>query len=142
MTMMLVIYQKKLYRILEREQSQVFALFEYATEGIILTNGRGEMILVNPEAERLFGFEKAELLRKPIELLIPQRFLGKHEHYREQFNHKPSNRRMGQGRDLFARRKNGTEFPVEKGNYAKWDWAKSASAISVIKKNSMLLHLL
>lgn len=113
MTMMLVIYQKKLYRILEREQSQVFALFEYATEGIILTNGRGEMILVNPEAERLFGFEKAELLRKPIELLIPQRFLGKHEHYREQFNHKPSNRRMGQGRDLFARRKNGTEFPVE-----------------------------
>lgn len=113
MTMMLVIYQKKLYRILEREQSQVFALFEYATEGIILTNGRGEMILVNPEAERLFGFDKAELLRKPIELLIPQRFLGKHEHYREQFNHKPSNRRMGQGRDLFARRKNGTEFPVE-----------------------------
>lgn len=113
MTMMLVIYQKKLYRSLEKEKRQVFALFEYATEGIILTNGAGEMILVNPEAERLFGFEKSELLNNPIEMLIPQRFLGKHEHYREQFNHKPTNRRMGQGRDLFARRKDNTEFPVE-----------------------------
>nr|WP_214460519.1 PAS domain-containing sensor histidine kinase [Flavihumibacter fluvii] len=113
MTMMLVIYQKKLYRSIEMEKRQVSALFEYATEGIILTNGKGEIILVNPEAERLFGFEKADLLNKKIELLIPHRYTGRHEQYREQFNQKPSNRRMGQGRDLFARKKDGSEFPVE-----------------------------
>lgn len=113
MTMMLVIYQKKLYRSLEKEQRQVFALFEYATEGIILTNGKGEIILVNPEAERLFGYEKSELMNRAIELLIPQRFVGNHTQYRENFSKNPGNRRMGQGRDLYARKKDNSEFPVE-----------------------------
>ena len=89
------------------------ALFEFATEGIILTNGRGEIILVNPEAERLFGYEKSELLRQKIELLIPQRFKERHTGYRHDFYQHPGNRKMGHGRDLFARKKDGSEFPVE-----------------------------
>lgn len=113
MTMMLVIYQKKLYRSLEKEKRQVTALFEYATEGIVLTNGKGIIILANPEALRLFGYPRHELLGQPIEMLIPQRFVHKHEDYRHHFYHQPGNRRMGQGRDLFARKKDGTEFPVE-----------------------------
>jgi PAS domain S-box-containing protein len=113
MTMMLVIYQKKLYRSLEKEKRQVTALFEYATEGIVLTNGKGNIILANPEALRLFGYPRHELLGQPIEMLIPQRFVHKHEDYRLQFYTHPGNRRMGQGRDLFARKKDGTEFPVE-----------------------------
>jgi PAS domain S-box-containing protein len=113
MTMTLVIYLKRLYRSLEREERQVNALFEYATEGIVLTNGKGEIVLVNPEAERLFGYEKHQLLGQTIEILIPPRFHHSHEHARDHFYRHPGNRRMGQGRDLFARRKDGTEFPVE-----------------------------
>jgi PAS domain S-box-containing protein len=113
MTMMLVIYQKKLFRSLEKEKRQVTALFEYATEGIVLTNGKGIIILANPEALRLFGYPRHELLGQPIEMLIPQRFVHRHEDYRHHFYHQPGNRRMGQGRDLFARKKDGTEFPVE-----------------------------
>ncbi|MBZ5859514.1 sensor histidine kinase [Flavihumibacter profundi] len=113
MTMLLVIYQKKLYRSLDRERRQVTALFEFATEGIILTNGNGEIILGNPEAERLLGYNKNELLGKTIESLIPQRFQANHVQYRENFVENPSNRRMGQGRDLFAKKKDGSEFPVE-----------------------------
>lgn len=113
MTMTLVIYLKRLYRSLEREERQVTALFEYATEGIVLTNERGQIILVNPEAERLFGYQKHELLGQTIEMLIPRRFNKGHEKYRNNFYKNPGNRRMGQGRDLFALRKDGSEFPVE-----------------------------
>ncbi len=113
MTMMLVIYLKKLYRSLEKEERQVTALFEHATEGIVLTNSRGQIILVNPEAERLFGYDKSDLLGQRIEILIPQRYQHNHDQYREKFYHNPGNRRMGQGRDLFARKKDGSEFPVE-----------------------------
>jgi len=113
MTMTLVIYLKRLYRSLEREERQVNALFEHATEGIILTNGKGHIILVNPEAERLFGYQKHELLGQTIELLIPKRLHSRHEHSRAEFYKNPGNRKMGQGRDLFARRKDASEFPVE-----------------------------
>ncbi|WP_290789593.1 sensor histidine kinase [Flavihumibacter sp. UBA7668] len=113
MTMTLVIYLKRLYRSLEREERQVNALFEHATEGIVLTNGKGQIILVNPEAERLFGYEKHQLLGQTIEMLIPQRFHYGHEKSRANFYKNPGNRRMGQGRDLFAKRRDGSEFPVE-----------------------------
>lgn len=113
MTMMLVVYLKRLYRTVEGEEKQINALFEYATEGIVLTNGTGQIILVNPEAERLFGYDKSELLGAPIEKLIPGRFHGRHHQYRNDFYKQPSSRRMGQGRDLYAVKKDGREFPVE-----------------------------
>jgi PAS domain S-box-containing protein len=108
-----VLYVKKLYRSIEAEQHQVTALFEHATEGIVLTNEKGNIVLLNPAAYELFGYGHNELLGQSIEVLIPQRFHGSHEHYREGFYHHPGNRTMGHGRDLFARKKNGSEFPVE-----------------------------
>ncbi len=113
LTMISVLYVKKLYGSIEAEQQQVTALFEYATEGILLTNQQGEIILVNPAALELFGYTKDELLGKKIEVLIPRRFHGAHHHYREGFYETPSNRTMGHGRDLYARKKDGKEFPVE-----------------------------
>src|SRR5450631_3398500 len=68
-----VLYVKKLYRSIESEQQQVTALFEHATEGIILTNDKGKIVLLNPAASRLFGHEREELLGNSIEVLIPQR---------------------------------------------------------------------
>jgi PAS domain S-box-containing protein len=91
----------------------VVALFEYATEGIILTNEKGEIILINPAALKLFNYEKEELLGMSIETLIPGRFHNAHLQYRDVFNEKPANRTMGHGRNLFAKTKSGREFPVE-----------------------------
>jgi len=108
-----VLHIKKLYRSIESDQSQTNALFEYATEGIILANGKGEIVLINPAALRLFHYEKNEVIGKQVELLIPQRFHHAHLGYRNNFYNHPSNRTMGHGRDLFAKTKTGSEFPVE-----------------------------
>lgn len=89
------------------------ALFEYATEGILVTDSMGNIVMVNPSAERIFGYDKGELTGKKIEILIPRRLSGSHEKVREGFNKKPEPRSMGVGRDLYATKKNGSEFPVE-----------------------------
>lgn len=113
LTMIAVIYIKKIYGSLENDQQQVKALFDNATEGIILTNQRGEIVLVNPAALQLFGYQKEELLGRSIEMLIPGRFHHAHTGYRDGFYKNPGNRSMGHGRDLFAKTKTGEEFPVE-----------------------------
>jgi PAS domain S-box-containing protein len=113
LTMISVLYVKKLYGSIESDKQQVTALFEHATEGIILTNQRGEIILINPAALDMFRYKKDELLGKSIEVLIPGRFQPNHHKYRESFYKAPANRSMGHGRDLFARMKDGGELPVE-----------------------------
>ncbi len=89
------------------------ALFEFATEGILVTDTTGEIAMINPAAERMFGYENGELAGKKIEVLIPRKFSGNHEKHRDGFNKNPQPRSMGVGRDLFASRKDGSEFPVE-----------------------------
>lgn len=113
MTTLFVLYVKRLYRSIEAEQMQVHALFEHATEGIVLTDDKGKIVLLNPAAGRLFGYTADELLQRPVEVLIPARMHPAHAGYREGFYHHPGNRTMGHGRDLFARKKDGSEFPVE-----------------------------
>ncbi|HVY74543.1 MAG TPA: PAS domain-containing sensor histidine kinase [Puia sp.] len=93
--------------------AQINALFEFATEGIILTDEQGGIILANPAALHLFNYTKEELIGRSIEALIPLRFREHHLHYRHAFNEHPANRTMGHGRDLFAITKEGREFPVE-----------------------------
>lgn len=109
----LVLYIKKIYHRVSAEDKQITALFEYATEGIVLCNEQGVILLANPAAETIFGFERNELQQKTIEILLPDRFKTGHTHLRAGFAKNPTNRSMGQGRDLFARRKDGSEFPVE-----------------------------
>jgi PAS domain S-box-containing protein len=93
--------------------SHLTSLFENATEGIILTNGRGRIVLVNPAAEKMFGYNSGEIIGHPIEILIPDRVKPHHEELRNGFYEKPSNRVMGHGRDLYGRKKDGTNLPVE-----------------------------
>jgi PAS domain S-box-containing protein len=95
------------------DATHIISLFENATEGMILTNSAGKIILVNPAAEKMFGYEKEELIGNLIEVLIPEKFKQHHHQLREGFCHKPSNRVMGQNRDLNGRRKDGTDMPVE-----------------------------
>jgi PAS domain S-box-containing protein len=90
------------------------ALFKHATEGIIVSNIHGEIVMVNPKALELFGYQQQEeLLGKKIEILIPKRFEKGHIKHRENFSKKPHSRSMGANMQLFARKKDDTEFPVE-----------------------------
>jgi len=89
------------------------SLFENATEGIILTGEKGVIITVNPAAEKMFGYSSNELVGQHIEILIPNKYKPHHEELREGFYHHPSNRVMGHGRDLYARKKDGSNMPVE-----------------------------
>ncbi|HEU4427276.1 MAG TPA: PAS domain S-box protein, partial [Myxococcota bacterium] len=86
-----------------------------APSGLLMTDGDGRIVLVNREIERLFGYSREELSGRPIELLLPERLRGSHVEWREAFSRDPRERRMGAGRDLFARRKDGSEVPVEVG---------------------------
>lgn len=95
------------------DQAHMTSLFENATEGIILTDGRGHIVLANPAAEKMFGYTANELEKLPVEVLIPGNFRSGHKALREGFHKTPSNRSMGANRDLFALKKNGEEFPVE-----------------------------
>ena len=80
---------------------------------MVIANERGKITLVNAQTETLFGYQREELLDKPVELLIPARYRSNHVHYREEYGKSPRLRPMGAGRELFGLRKDGTEFPVE-----------------------------
>ena len=103
--------------ITERKQAQ--EQFRLATEaspsGTLLVNNQGRIVLVNTHIEKLFGYHRDELMGKLVETLIPQRFVAEHPAHRAKFMAAPQARPMGAGRELFARRKDGTEFPVEIG---------------------------
>lgn len=88
---------------------------ESAPNAMVLVNSDGRITLVNSQTEKLFGYSRKELMDMAVETLIPQRVRGHHPGFRKNFFAKPQTRSMGIGRDLFALRKNGSEFPVEIG---------------------------
>lgn len=90
-------------------------IVEAAPNAIVATAPSGEILLVNAQAEHLFGYPRQEMLGQSVEMLVPQRFRTEHPHFRAKFFHTPMRRAMGAGRELYARRKDGTEFPVEIG---------------------------
>ena len=96
-----------------KEIEMLDALFKHATEGIIVSQKDGTIVMVNPIAEKLFGFDKKELVGQKIENLIPRRYSENHIKHRENYAENPHSRAMGLGIDLFAKRKDNTEFPVE-----------------------------
>jgi PAS domain S-box-containing protein len=104
----------------ERKQSIEFikkqglnAFLDYASVGIILVDSKMEIILVNRFVQEMFGYTKEELQFKKIDLLIPARFHANHDKHQARYFEHPQNRPMGLGMDLYAVKKDGTEFPVE-----------------------------
>lgn len=88
-------------------------LLEAAPDALVIVNRDGRIVLINSQTERLFGYQREELLIRPIEQLVPSRFHSVHPGHRSRYFLDPHARPMGAGFDLFARRRDGTEFPAE-----------------------------
>src|SRR5271165_1143205 len=90
-------------------------IVEAAPNAMMMIDPAGRIVLVNTQAERVFGYSRAELLGQPVEMLVPERFRGHHPGLRETFFVDPRPRPMGAGRELYALKKDDSEFPVEIG---------------------------
>ena len=97
----------------ERAEERFRGLLEAAPDAVVLANQQGRIELVNREMERLFGYDRSELIGHPVEMLLPERFHEMHVNHRSAYNRAPRKRPMGMGLELYARRKDGSEFPVE-----------------------------
>jgi PAS domain S-box-containing protein len=86
---------------------------ESAPDGIIIADSRGNIILVNSQTEKMFGYRRKDLIGQPIEILVPERYHALHVSDRKRYYSAPATRSMGTGMELSARRRDGSEFPVE-----------------------------
>lgn len=88
-------------------------LLDAAPDALVITDDRGTIRLVNHQAEVLFGYQRADLVGQSVEILVPDRFASVHPGHRAGYYRHPATRPMGAGLELAARRKNGSEFPVD-----------------------------
>jgi PAS domain S-box-containing protein len=94
-------------------QPDVGSVLESAPDGMVIVNVEGQIVVINSRTENLFGYSRQELVGQPVEILIPRRFSRLHVNHRASFLAKPQLRPMGAGLELFGKRKDGTEFPVD-----------------------------
>lgn len=99
----------------EAELKQYYAIVESVPFAIVLVDREGTIILVNNETEKMFGYQREELIGQVVETLIPARYRSKHPEYLQNYFVDPEARMMGVGRDLRGLRKDGTEFSIEIG---------------------------
>ena len=98
----------------DRREERLFrGLLEAAPDAMVIVDDQGRIVLVNAQVEERFGYRRAELIGQSVEMLVPDRFAGMHVRFRSGYVAGPRTRPMGLAGDLFARRKDGTEFPVE-----------------------------
>ena len=105
--------QLKVQRDAQLLEARFRDLLESTPDAIIMVNVTGRIVLVNSQAERVFGYARAELLGQTIEVLLPHRYRGGHLRHRTGFFGQPRTRTMGAGLELYGLRKGGDEFPVE-----------------------------
>jgi PAS domain S-box-containing protein len=99
--------------VIKAGELNIRGLLDSTPDAMVVVNGKGEIVYVNHQITRYFGYSSEELMGLTIEKLIPERFRGGHFHLRKNFFREPKPRQMGIGLELFAQKKDGTEFPVE-----------------------------
>ncbi len=97
----------------ELSVSRVWGMIESAPDGMLMTDGDGVILAVNEQVERLFGYDRADLLGRHVEIVLPERLREVHRAHRTRYRAEPNVRAMGEGLQLRARRRDGSEFPVE-----------------------------
>lgn len=100
---------------LRKSEERFRRVVEAAPNAMVMVNSAGLIEMVNAQAERVFGYGRDEMLGRSVEMLVPERYRHDHPGLRATFNADPRSRPMGEGRELHARRKDGSEFPVEIG---------------------------
>jgi two-component system, cell cycle sensor histidine kinase and response regulator CckA len=108
-------WRARVQQALELSEQRYRLLSETAPMGILLADELGKVIDANTQALAMFGYQRGELIGESIEMLLPERFRGSHQHHRSGYVKNAHARPMGVGMELFALRKDGTEFPVEVG---------------------------
>lgn len=98
---------------LRRSEERFRGLLEAAPDAVVIVDRQGEIVLVNQQTEMMFGYSRSELVGRPLECLVPERFHVQHIRHRLEYLAHPQTRRMGTGTRLAGRRMNGTEFPVD-----------------------------
>jgi len=88
-------------------------LFEFSPDAIVVTGSDGKIVQASSQVEKIFGYSRDEVLGQPVEMLVPERFRRTHSTDRENYSAAPRTRAMGAGLELYGRRKDGTEFPVD-----------------------------
>jgi len=97
----------------DASEARFRGLLESAPDGVVIVDAAGRIQIVNRETEVLFGYPRSELLGQPVEVLLPERFRGRHIGHRSGYQRDPHTRPMGTALELFGLRRDGSEFPVE-----------------------------
>jgi PAS domain S-box-containing protein len=105
--------RRRISEALRISEATARSLFENAAQGILTADRGGRIVDANAMAQRLFGYSRAELIGVRVEMLLPENFRARDDGHRTNYAAQPHARPMGQDRDLVARRKDGSEFPVE-----------------------------
>jgi PAS domain S-box-containing protein len=105
--------RKRIEEALRRSEQQLRALFEFSPDAIIASDQEGRIAETNAQAEKFFGYTRAELLGQSIDILVPDRFRRTHPGHRKDYSDRARVRQMGIGLELYGRRKDGTEFPAD-----------------------------
>lgn len=122
----------KLNRELEKNETFLNLIYETVPEAIMVVDEQGEMVRVNHQAGRIFGYSVEEMEGQRIEILLPESLRERHVGMREHYHANAEPRMMGRGRDLAGCRKDGSEFPVEVGIAPMWMEGRLFVIVSVV----------